>query len=251
MREIVFALFIFICLSMASLSCLGLYEKLPIHHRGEDTHNVVRLAASVFVVMTSLVLGLLINSVKDTFEAVDRDVHTFATELVILDRTLRLYGAETNATREYLITYAQQALDDTWSSKGGPVNDDRAAEHIMNEAETAFMAIKAVDMDHAELWREAQLHLQRIVELRWTLIGESSGRVSPALVAILIAWLMLIFASFGYRAPRNPVVITTLVLSAFLISCSLYLVLDMDTPFSKPIQVSPAPLKRAVAYMRR
>jgi hypothetical protein len=37
---------------------------LPAYYRHDDTLNVVRLIANIFVVMTSLVLGLMINSAK-------------------------------------------------------------------------------------------------------------------------------------------------------------------------------------------
>ncbi|CCV15159.1 DUF4239 domain-containing protein [Mesorhizobium sp. STM 4661] len=62
---------------------------------------------------------------------------------------------------------------------------------------------------------------------------------------------MLIFGSFGFRAPRNPIVIGSFVLAAALIACSLYLILDMNVPFSGPIQISPAPLQRALAEMKQ
>ena len=45
--------------------------------------------------MTSLVLGLLLNSAKNTLKSTDRNVHAFATELILMDRTLRQYGPET------------------------------------------------------------------------------------------------------------------------------------------------------------
>jgi hypothetical protein len=47
------------------------------------------LVATLFVVMTSLVLGLMINSAKNRFEAIDRDLHAFATNLILLDRMMR------------------------------------------------------------------------------------------------------------------------------------------------------------------
>jgi ABC-type proline/glycine betaine transport system ATPase subunit len=41
------------------------------------------------------------------------------------------------------------------------------------------------------------------------------------------------------------------VVAAALIASSLYVILDMDEPFSGPVQISPAPLQRAVAEMQR
>ena len=55
----------------------------------------------------------------------------------------------------------------------------------------------------------------------------------------------------GYRAPRNAVVVTTLVAASFLIAGSIYLILDMDYPLAGTIRVSPDPLLRAEAVLRR
>lgn len=67
---------------------------------------------------------------------------------------------------------------------------------------------------------------------------------------MLIAWMTLIYASFGYRAPRNPMVVSMFTISALLIAASVYLVLNMDIPFHGPIQISDAPLRRALAEMQ-
>ena len=77
MNEILFALFVFCCLTGASLGTLLIYGKLPAHHRQDDTQNVVRRIANIFAVMTSLVPGLMINSGKGRFDGINRDVHTF------------------------------------------------------------------------------------------------------------------------------------------------------------------------------
>jgi hypothetical protein len=68
---------------------------------------------------------------------------------------------------------------------------------------------------------------------------------------MLVAWLTLIFASFGYGAPRNAFVGITLVISALLISASLYLILDMESAFSGPIQVTSRPAQRALLELRK
>ena len=94
-------------------------------------------------------------------------------------------------------------------------------------------------------------NFQNVVRRRWTLIEESEGTIPNSFLIMLTAWLVLIFASYGYRAPRNAVVAITLVISAFLISGSIYLILDMDVPFSGPIKISPAPLLRAEEQMHR
>ncbi len=184
MEFIWIAVAIFACLLTASLSMMHLYPKLAARHRDDETNTVVRLVANIFVVMTSLVFGLMINSAKNTFESIDANMHAYATSLIIFDRTLRSYGD-----------------------------------------------------DH------------RLIEQRWKIVEQSEGVIPAPLIAMLVAWLTLIFASFGYRAPRNPMVIGMFTVSSLLIAASVYLVLDMDIPFHGPIQVSDAPLRRALAEM--
>jgi hypothetical protein len=85
----------------------------------------------------------------------------------------------------------------------------------------------------------------------WALIEQADGSIPMPLVGLLVAWPVLIFGSFGYRAPRNPVVVTSFFLASALIAGALYLILDMDSPFAGPIQISAAPLHRVIAEMQR
>ena len=75
--------------------------------------------------------------------------------------------------------------------------------------------------------------------------------VPGSVVCMLVAWLVLIFASLGYRAPRNRVVVASFVAAALLISVSVYLILDMNSPFSGPIQLSDEPLRRALTEIKQ
>ena len=251
MYEFFVAAVIFLCLVAASLGMLVVSERLPADYRHDETHSVIRLAANIFVVATSLVLGLLLNSAKNTYESVDRNVHAFATDLILLDRNLLHYGPEASGVRQRLAAYVRQAVAGTWPTKGSPVLDDRAAELLLEDVGNALMVIRPSDPMRIELWREAENSLQNVVKQRWVLVEESEGTISVAFLVMLVAWLVLIFASFGFRAPRNAAVTTTLVVAAFLIAAAIYLILDMDVPFSGPIQISPAPLLRAEEQMRR
>ena len=88
------------CLLAASLGSLALHRRFPSRRRDEETLSVVRLTANIFVVMTSHILGLLINSAKNTLDSVDRNIHAFATGLVMLDRWLQHYGTDADTARQ-------------------------------------------------------------------------------------------------------------------------------------------------------
>ncbi|MCF5327454.1 hypothetical protein GIW15_26175, partial [Pseudomonas lurida] len=122
MNSLWIALAIFGCLVAASLLMMQWYPKLAAHHRDDETNTVIRLVANIFVVMTSLVFGLMINSAKNTFESIDANFHGYATSLIIFDRTLRAYGEATQDTRSRLVTYLERAIET-------PYRGDEALQH--------------------------------------------------------------------------------------------------------------------------
>jgi len=249
MDEALVGVAIFACLAGAALVSLFIYERFPVHHRQEDTSAVVRLAANLFVVMSSLVLGLMINSAKNTFETIDHNVHDFATQLILLDRSLRQYGPETDTARASLGAYLQRLVDATSATQKTPAVANRLSELLLNKVGDELAALTPPEARHAAALQSATQQLQKVIEERWVLVEQSDGMIPAPLIALLVAWLTLIFASFGFRAPRNATVVGTFIVSAALVASAIYLILDMDAPFSGPIQVSSAPLQRALAEL--
>jgi len=249
MNEVRIAIFVFLCLTGASLGALFSYERLPLHQRQDDTQTVVRLIANIFVVMTSLVLGLMISSAKGKFDAVNRDVHSYATELILLDRMLTFYGPEANGVRQRLATYAERAANGHWTAEEGL--SDKTSERLIEDIGVSLRALAPEGGAQLSVWNDIREQYRKVLELRWSLVEQAEGSIPRPLVLMLVAWLVLIFATFGFRAPRNAVVVTSFIAAAALIGGAIYLIVDMDSPFQGPIQISPAPLQRALAEMRR
>jgi len=249
MSDALIALGFFLCLAGAAFGSLFFNARLPERHRAQDTSNVVRLCAGVFVVMTSLVLGLMVTSAKNTFESVEKNLHAYATDLILLDRSLRYYGPETVDARRQLLVYVKQAA--ARMAQSDPVLSSRRAESLLDNVGLSLRMLKPADPQQAALLLRAEQRFEKVYEMRWTLVEQSEGTIPFPLIVLVGAWLMLIFASFGYCAPRNAVVVASLLVSALLIAGAVYLILDMDEPFDGPIQISPAPLNRAIAELER
>lgn len=249
MSEALISLLVGAALIAASLGGAALYRRLPERHRQAETEEIVRLIANIFVVLASLVLGLMINSARSTFDGVDKAVHAYATELILLDRTLRQYGPETAGAREYLQDYTRQAA--ARMAQSDPMLGSRPAEALLNDVGNALRRLTPLDADHVALKARLEQRFETVYAMRWALVEQSEGTIPLPLIALTAAWLVVVFASYGYRAPRNPVMTTSFVASAVLIAGTIFLTLDMDVPFDGAIQVSPMPLERALAEMRK
>ena len=68
----------------------------------------------------------------------------------------------------------------------------------------------------------------------------------PFLV-ILAFWLTVIFVSFGLFAPRNGTVLVAMLVCALSVAGSIYLILEMDKPFTGLIRIPSAPMREALA----
>lgn len=246
MSEFVVAVLAF--LSMMGAALLGLFGKtrLPSEHLYDNTSSVVRLLARLFVVMTSLVLGLMLNSAKTTFETNNRDIRTLATELILLDRTLRALGPEADDARRHLVEYVQTSL------KGANIlEEDPQAEASLEAAGTRLRAIRVSDEQKVALWNDARQLYRRVVAQRWVVLDQYGGTIPRPVIIVVILWLAVIFASYGYRVPRNTFVTASFFLAALLISAAIYVILDMDTPASSMTQASNVPFQRALAQLQR
>jgi hypothetical protein len=128
--------------------------------------------------------------------------------------------------------------------------DDPRAERLIYQLQNAVLSLAPESSQQRALSDEMKGEVRRLIELRWTLVEEGTTSLNVPLVTVLVIWLTLVFASFGYNAPRNPLVMITFILCAASIGGALFLIIQMDRPFEGLIKVSPAPLQNALAHIR-
>jgi len=236
----------FVCLIAAAVAGAVVEVRLPSRRAAEDTVALVRIALNIFVVITSIVVGLMLNSAKNTFETNSRNIHALATELILLDRNLRALGPEADDARRRLIEYIRTSLNEA-----DILAPDPKAEAALDAAGAGLRGIKVSDDQKLALWNDARELYRQVVRERWVFVDAAGGTIPTPLLVALIAWLMAIFAGLGFRAPRNAIAAATFAATALMLSSALYLVLEMDRPASGLIRISNAPFERALAELQR
>jgi len=232
---------------MIGAALLGYFGKTrrPTEHLQDDTRNVVTLVNNLFILMTSLVLGFMINSAKNTLETNSGNLHRLATDIILLDRAIRGLGPEAEDTHRHLVEFLQTALAET-----NLLEENPRAEVLLNAAGDSLRAIQVSDEQKIRRWNDALLLYRQIVQERWVLVDAAGGTIATPLIIMLILWLTIIFVGFGRLAPRNTFVRALLFLAALLISVTFYLILDMDKASSGMFRVSYAPFQRALAELQ-
>ena len=71
---------------------MALRRILPDKHFGTDAKDTVRLATSLIVTMTGLVLGMLVSSAKTYYDTQKNVVAEISSQVILLDSLLTEYG---------------------------------------------------------------------------------------------------------------------------------------------------------------
>ena len=83
----------------------------------------------------------------------------------------------------------------------------------------------------------------------WTSFEQIESTVEWPFLIVVVFWLATIFASFGVFAPPNSSVLVALFIASLSVAGSVYLMLEMDQPYSGPIKISSAPLLNALRHL--
>lgn len=235
---------------IGGLCGLLLHRVLPAHHLTRETRDVVLLGTSMLSVIAALVLGLLISTARDTLSAADAAVRSFSADLIQIDQTLKLYGPETEPIRDLLRRYAVAATTGDWAQSGRDFLDaQRRPGSTLEAIRSQALALEPVGT--AQRWlRDRSLDaIETLLKSRWQLLEDQQLPIRPAFLLILTLWITFIFMSFGFNAPRNATVIVSFVICALSVGASIFLILEMETPFAGLMQASNHSLQTAVSQM--
>jgi hypothetical protein len=78
---------------------------------------------------------------------------------------------------------------------------------------------------------------------------ENTYGIQPAMILVLVGWLVVLFFASGLYAPANRMMITAMVVGALAFASALLMVLEQDRPFHGLLPVTTAPLDEALKVM--
>ena len=239
------------CIFGGALLGLLLQSLLPVNHLRDTSKDTVKVAAGTIATLSALVLGLLVGSAKNSFDATSTAMTQNGAKIILLDRVLAAYGPETKATREQLRRAVVAGIEMFWPE-----------EKIRGSGMTGFERANALEMIQAKLREltpttdvQRQLLSQAeqisgdMLQARWLLIEQAQSALPMPFLLVLLFWLSMLHLSFGLFAPRNATVIAVLLISALSVSGAIFIILEMNHPLQGMIKVSSAPMRKALEHL--
>jgi hypothetical protein len=253
MLDVVVGLVVSVVVFAGGLVGMWLYTFLPPQHQTTETRDIVRLAIGMISILASLVLGLLTASAKQTFDNADNHLRAYSADIIMLDATMRDYGPATDGPRVVLRQYTEKAVSSTWPDKwwASPQQlEDPESGLMLDHIVEAVVALRPGNDRELSLRSQSLQLAEELVRSRWTLLVNQTGSISPVLIVIMVVWVSMIFMSFGLFAPRNATVVTAFLICSLSIGTSIFVILEMDSPFDGVIMVSDTAMRTALAHLR-
>jgi len=251
MSPIAETLIVFACVFGSGVLGLYLRRVLPQQHLQEDSLAMVRLCTGVIATLSALVLGLLVASSKATYDRVNDQVTTTAAAIVLLDRALAQYGAQTNEVRGSLRAAVGSTVDTLFAEHShGVAEFDTRAALARGENLQAELRRLTPENDAQRVLQARALELSsQVAQTRMLAITQAQTSLPPVFVVILVLWLSIMFAGFGLVTKSNATVIVTLFLSALSVAGAVLMIEELNRPLEGLMRVSSAPMRYALAHL--
>jgi hypothetical protein len=245
------ACLVFACCFGAAL--IGLYLRLPQHHLDGDSKDTVRLVMGLIATMAALVLSLLISSANSSYDSQASELQQMSADIAQLDRMLVLYGPETQEIRTMLRQSVVAAHQRVWPSDDTrPANLDPAGGRAQTDAFYAKLQNLTPKTAAQSRAQDAAWQLTAaLVRMRLLMYEQLNGSGTWPLMAVLIFWVSVLFLGFGLFARSNVTVIVTTTVGAISVAGAIFLILELNHPYSGFIRLSDAPIRAALASMDR
>jgi hypothetical protein len=168
--------------------------------------------------------------------------------IILLDDLLMQYGPEATHLRNLLRLSIQPLANRIWHEEaapaGRPVRFESSAESLAFETELEHLA-PANDTQRS-LQSRAVVAFTDGAQIRLQLFAQTGGSIPLPFLVILVFWLSAIFVSFTLFARTNLIVMAALLVGALSFACAIFLVLELDNPFTGLMGISSAILRSAL-----
>ena len=216
-----------------------------------ENNEVAGFKFAVLGVVYAVLLGFVVIVVWEKFRDAENAVMQEASSAVAISRLVSgLDPAAASAVRLHLIDYVEAVIAEDWPAMA----KSQMSPHVSTALDALYSAILALAPDTP---RESAIMSALLTALDEVTQGRrergvlATGSVPDVLATVLFAsaFVTLCFTFFfGTRSVRAQTLMTGML--AAIIFMALYVVVEIDYPFTGPISVTPEPLRLALDTIR-
>jgi hypothetical protein len=230
------------CLLAAVWIGMSLRRFLPEDHLSPNSRDTVKLALGVVATMSALLLGLLVSSAKTSYDTTRTQVMQVASKYRFLDRLLEIYGPRAAEVRGDLHALIEESTRRMWPDQADIQAQSKPRNQMGDAFYVALLRLETRDDTERVLKAQAESLTVEIGQLRSLMQSESTTSISKPMLIVVVLWLVMIFLGFSLIAPPNATANFALIASALGAAGAIFLILELDHPFSGLMRISSEPM---------
>jgi len=230
------------CLLAAVLIGMWIRRFLPEYLLSTDSRDTVKLAMGLVATMAALLLGLLVNSGKGSYDTTRSQVTHMASKFALLDRILEIYGPQATGLRAELHALIEEVTRRLWPDDVNVPEQWKPNAQMSDAFYVAVLRLEARDDTERTLKVQAVNLIQEIAELRSIMLTESTTFIARPILVVVVLWLVMIFLGYSLIAPPNALANVVLIAAALCTGGAIYLILDLERPFAGLVRISSEPM---------
>ena len=242
---------VFVCCFGAALIGLVLHRFVHERHLDDDSKDTVKLVMGLLATMSALVLGLLIATAKSSYDAQQTAVQQLAADNIQLDQRLGRFGPETTEIRTRLRDDVSRVHALIWSPEGASpaVLDPMLSAHEFGAILAGIQdLVPKTDAQHNDQVKALEIG-SAIERTRLLMFVATTSKIPLPFLVVLVWWLAALFLGFGLFARLNVTVTVSLLIGALSIAAAIFLILELNSPFSDLLRISDAPVQYALSRL--
>lgn len=240
------------CIFGGALLGFALRRVVPVAHLDQDARDAIKLSAGTISLLAALVLGLLVSSAKNNFDATSDAMTRGGATVILLDRALARYGPESQPIRAELRGLVAAMIEIVWPEhhpRGSALDLLERGRPPMERVLEEIAALEPRTDAQRASQAEAERFAKDLLLSRWLQLEQAQAPLPAAFLRILVLWLTLLYVSFGLLAPRNATVLAVMFLGALSLGTALFVVLEMNDPMNGFIKISSGPMLKALEHL--
>jgi hypothetical protein len=227
------------------------------HPRNEEqvgeTRDLLNRLTGLVATLSALVLGLLVASASNFYNSQKASLETVSAKVLELDGVLRRYGPDAQPARDLLKDLITSSYDNVW--KGNNANLTMpTVEQAIARMDRLFLILNALREAAPEsrkyLIAKAGDLATSINDQRLQMSLQLNNSISWPFMIILISWASLLFFGFGMLARVNHASVVGLAVGAVSVASAIFLIVELSTPYSGLLRLSPAPVRQTIEALR-
>ena len=230
---------------------LLLQRLLPEQHMSGGSRDMISAVIGLVTLLLALVLGTLVGSAYGFYATQKSEVEALAAREIQLDMALAQYGPPAQPIRDGMKKAITRAYDTFWGSGRGDARELAVASYLpgLKALNAAIAALDPTTAVQKQLISTIGFNAGFIQQTRLLMSLQLASPISWPLLIIVVSWALLLFCGFGVLSRLNPTTVAALGFGAFAVASAIFLILELNAPFTGLFRIPGAALEETIAAL--